>query len=70
MSTRRIRKGLVLAGLMLVMCGCGRPNLVGTDAAVYSGNKLYAVVSRDLNSVYDATVTALVQLEIGTVDKA
>lgn len=70
MSTRRIAKVLVFAGLMLVVCGCGRPNLVGTDAAVYSGNKLYAVASQDLNSVYDATVAALIQLEIGTLDKA
>ncbi len=70
MSTRRIRKVLVCAGLMLVVCGCGRPNLVGTDAAVYSGSRLYAVVSQDLNSVYNATETALTQLEIEVVEKA
>ena len=71
MSTRRIRKVLVFAGLMLVVCGCGgRPNLVGTDAAVYSGSKLYAVASQDLNSVYEATVNALLQLEIKVIDKA
>ena len=70
MSTRRIRKVLVFAGLMLVVCGCGRPNLVGTDAAAYSGSKLYAVASQDLNSVYDATLTALLQLEIEVVEKA
>ena len=70
MSTRRIRKVLVFAGLMLVVCGCGRPNLVGTDAAVYSGSKLYAVVSQDLNSVYDAALTALTQLEIEVSEKA
>ena len=70
MSTRRIMKVLVFAGLMLVVCGCGRPNLVGTDAAVYSGSKLYAVASQDLNSVYDATLTALTQLEIEVAEKA
>jgi hypothetical protein len=70
MSTRIIRKVLVFAGLMLVVCGCGRPNLVGTDAAAYSGSKLYAVASQDLNSVYDATLTALLQLEIEVVEKA
>jgi hypothetical protein len=70
MSTRRIMKVLVFAGLMLVVCGCGRPNLVGTDAAAYSGSKLYAVVSQDLNSVYDATLTALTQLEIEVAEKA
>ncbi len=70
MSTGRIRKVLVFAGLMLVVCGCGRPNLVGTDAAVYSGNKLYAVASQDLNSVYSATLAALTQLEIEVAEEA
>lgn len=70
MSTIRIRKVLVFTGLMLVVCGCGRPNLVGTDAAVYSGSKLYAVASQNLNSVYDATTTALTQLEIEVVEKS
>ena len=69
MSTRRIRKVLVFAGLMLVVCGCGRPKLIGTDAAVYSGSKLYAVASQDLNSVYDATLTSLTQLEIEVAEK-
>ena len=71
MSTRRIRKVLVFAGLMLVVCGCGgRPNLVGTDAAVYSGRTLYAVASQDLSRVYDATLAALTQLEIEVTEKA
>ncbi len=70
MSTRRITKGLVLAGLVLAVYGCRRPNLVGTDAAVYSGGKLYAVASQDLNSVHDATLKSLTQLEIEVTDKA
>ena len=54
----------VLAALMLAVCGCGKPNLIGTDAAVYSRGKLYAVSGQDLNSVYVATRAAFRQLEI------
>ena len=60
----------VLAALMLAMCGCGRPNLIGTDAAVYSGGKLYAVAGQDLNTVYSATLDALTQLELEVTEKA
>ncbi len=70
MLKRGIRRFSVLAGLMLFVCGCGRPNLIGTDAAVYSRGKLYAVVNKDLNSVYAATVTALEQLEVEVIDTA
>ena len=61
---------LLLAGLMLSVCGCGRPNLIGTDAAVYSRGTLYAVASQDMNSVYKATVTALEQLEVEIIETA
>jgi hypothetical protein len=70
MSIRGIWKFSVLAGLMLSVCGCGRPNLIGTDAAVYSHGKLYAVVSQDMNSVYAAAVTALEELEIDVIETA
>ena len=70
MSIQRICTVFVLAGLMLAMCGCGRPNLIGTDAAVYSTGKLYAVSGKDLNSVYAATRAALQQLEIAVIETA
>jgi len=70
MSIRGIWKVSVFAGLMLAVCGCGRPNLIGTDAAVYSRGKLYAVSGQDLNSVYVATVAALQQLEIEVTETA
>ena len=60
----------VLAALMLAMCGCGKPTIIGSDAAVYSGGKLYAVAGKDLNSVYLATQRALKQLEIEVVEQA
>ena len=64
MSIQRKCTVYVLAALMLAVCGCGKPNLIGTDAAVYSRGKLYAVSGQDLNSVYAATRAAFRQLEI------
>ena len=70
MSMRGVWKVFLLAVLMLSFCGCGRPNLIGTDAAVYSRGKLYAVASQDMNSVYTAAVTALEQLELEVIETA
>lgn len=70
MSKRGIWKCFVLAGLMLSVCGCGRPNLIGADAAVYSRGTLFAVASQDMNSVYEASVTALKQLEVEVIETA
>ena len=70
MSIRKIRKVFVFAGLMLVVCGCGRPNLIGSDAPVYSRGQLYAVADQDLDSVYSATVAALQQLGLEVTEKA
>ncbi len=70
MSIQKMCTICVLAGLMLVVCGCGRPNLIGTDAAVYSRGKLYAVTGRDMNSVYSATQKALTQLELEVIEQA
>jgi hypothetical protein len=69
MSIRRFSNLVVIAFLMLTVCGCSRPNIVGTDAAVYSRGALYAVSGKDLNSVYAATVKALEQLEIEVTEK-
>ncbi len=70
MSKRKAWKYFVLAVLMLSVCGCGRPNLIGTDAAVYSRGTLFAVASHDLSSVYAATETALKQLEVEVIETA
>ena len=70
MLVRGIWKVSVITGLMLAVCGCSRPTLIGTDAAVYSGGKLYAVSGQDLNKVYAATVAALKQLEIEVTETA
>ena len=70
MSIQRKCTVCVLAGLMLAMCGCGRPQIIGSDAAVYSGGKLYAVAGKDLNTVYVATLEAMRQLELEVTEKA
>jgi hypothetical protein len=64
MSIRGILKVSVFISLMLAVCGCSTPTLIGTDAAAYSNGKLYAVSSQDLDKVHAATVAALKQLEI------
>jgi hypothetical protein len=69
MSIKEIWKLFMVAVLMLAMCGCGRPNIIGTNAAVYSRGNLYAVSGHDLNSVYKATLTTLKQLEIDVAEK-
>jgi uncharacterized pyridoxamine 5'-phosphate oxidase family protein len=70
MSMRGMLRFSVIAGVMLSVCGCGRPTLIGTDAAVYSRGQLYAIASQDLNSVYEATVKALEQLEVEIIETA
>jgi hypothetical protein len=70
MSIQRMCTVCVVAALMLAMCGCGKPTLIGSDAAVYSGGKLYAVAGQDLNTVYAATQKALKQLELEVTEEA
>ena len=69
MSTKEILKLFMVAVLMLAVCGCGRPTIIGTDAAVYSRGNLYAVSGHDLNAVNTATLAAMKQLEIEVVEK-
>ena len=64
-------RSLVVAALLclsLTLVGC-TPSLVGENAAAYSMGRLHARVDRDMNSVYEASVVALEQLEIKVTDK-
>jgi hypothetical protein len=70
MSMREIWKLSVVAVLMLAVCGCSRPNIIGADAAVYSRGNLYAVSEQDLNTVYQATLKAMQQLEVEVTEKS
>jgi len=69
MSIKGFSKLVVFAGLTLILCGCSKPTIIGTDSAVYAGGKLYAVSGQDLNRVYAATLAALKQLEIEVTEK-
>lgn len=69
MSFKQILKLFMVAVLVVAMCGCGRPTIIGTDAAVYSRGNLYAVSGHDLNAVYRATLITLKQLEIDVAEK-
>lgn len=64
MTITRFSKVVVFACMMLILCGCGKPTLIGTDAAVYSRGSLFALSGKDLDSVYAATLAAMKQLEI------
>jgi uncharacterized pyridoxamine 5'-phosphate oxidase family protein len=70
MAMKRICKVVVPVCVVLVVLGCGRPKFIGTDAAAYSGDTLYAVASNDMNSVYEATLKALAELELEIVEDA
>jgi hypothetical protein len=69
-----LAKRVLLVGALVAVSagahGCRAPNIVGTDAAVYSGGKLYAVSSKDMTAVYEAAVQALGDLELSITDKA
>ncbi len=69
MTIRGFSKYVVFAGMMLILCGCSKPIIIGTDAAVYSGGSLYAVSGKGLDSVYAATLAAMKQLEIEVAEK-
>ena len=61
---------IFLAGILLVsVCGCA-PTIVGTDAGVYSQTRLHAVVSKDITTVYEATLLSLDNLELSVTEKA
>ncbi len=69
MTITRFSKFVVFASMMLILCGCRKPTLIGSDAAVYSRGSLYAVAGKDLNSVYAATLAAMKQLEIDVAEQ-
>jgi hypothetical protein len=55
--------------LAMLVSGCSAP-LAGSDAALYSGGTLRAVVNRDITAVYQASVQALQHLEIDIQEQA
>ncbi|MHC4083619.1 MAG: DUF3568 family protein [Planctomycetota bacterium] len=69
MTITRFSKVVVFASMMLILCGCGKPTLIGTDAAVYSRGNLFALSGKSLDSVYAATLAAMKQLEIEVAEQ-
>jgi hypothetical protein len=69
MVIRHISAVLAVVGLVVGICGCA-PAIVSPDAGVYSGQRLYAVSSQDMSSVYNATLKALDELEINVTEQA
>ena len=59
----------VFASLAIGGWGCA-PAIIGGDAGVYHIGKLYGVSSRDMSSVYNATVDAMGQLELEVKEQA
>jgi len=69
----------MLAKRMLLICmeavvvvgiiGCA-PTIVSTDAGVYQNGKLWAMASKDVDSVYAATLQAMDKLQLQVTEKA
>ena len=69
MLVKRISLVSLLASLAVIAFSCA-PSIIGSDGAVYSWGKLYAVSSRDMTGVYQATLNALASLELEVTEKA
>lgn len=69
MLVRRMLLIVMVVGLSVGAWGCA-PAIVGGDAGVYHMGKLYGVSSRDMDSVYNATVGAMEQLELDVEEQA
>ncbi len=69
MLVRRMLLIGVFVGLAIGWWGCA-PTIIGGDAGVYHIGKLYGVSSRDMSSVYNATVNAMGQLELEVKEQA
>jgi hypothetical protein len=58
-------EAVVVVGII----GCA-PTIVSTDAGVYQNGKLWAMASKDVDSVYAATLQAMDKLQLQVTDKA
>lgn len=70
MRTKRVFVPLLLVGLAVLLQGCAVA-LVGAGAgtAIYATGDLKTVVSKDINSVYQATQKSLEQLQLRVTTK-
>lgn len=66
-----MREKMLLVCLMMVVAGvigCA-PAFTSSDAGVYQYGKLYATSSKDMDSVYAATLSAMDKLQLHVSDK-
>ena len=49
--------------------GCGAPKMFSPDAAVYQSGTLWAMSSKDMDAVYNATLKAMEKLELQVSEK-
>ncbi len=68
MSAKRVllvcMEALVIAGVV----GC-TPTIISSDAGVYQHGTMYAVSSKDMDAVYQASLQAMDKLELKVTDK-
>ncbi len=69
MLTKQVLLVSLGAIVAVAVMGCA-PTIVSTDAGVYQSRKLYAVSSKDIDAVYNATLQAMEKLELQVTDKA
>jgi len=58
-------EAIVVIGII----GCA-PTIVSTDGSVYQNTKLWAMSSKDMDSVYASTLQAMDKLQLQVTDKA
>jgi hypothetical protein len=54
--------------VIVSIAGC-TPKIVGSDAGVYQAGTMYAVSSKDMDAVYQATLQAMDKFELKVSDK-
>jgi len=68
MTVRQLLLVCVGAMVMVSAVGCA-PKIISSEAGVYQGGTMYAVSSKDMDSVYQATLQAMDKLELKVTDK-
>ncbi len=69
MLAKRFLLVCIQAAIVAGVIGCA-PKIISTDAGVYQHGTLYAAASKDLDSVYAATLFAMDKLQLQVTEKA
>lgn len=68
MLAKRVLLVCIAALVMVSIVSC-TPKIVGSDAGVYQSGQMFAVSSKDMDAVYQATLQAMDKLELKVSDK-